>query len=264
VQEQSLVQQSVSEISSVLAQVGIPFDLHTISPGQAFEQILNLDSSQGIENAFGRLVDKAPAVQVARAAVTRALRQLDDARLRLSYTDIRSEIAGYVQDRSVHPGDRVQPGQTLLSIRPDHVWIEANYKETQIRDIRIGHPVDLHVDAYPGRVFPGRVSGFSPGTGLSESLLPPENATGNYVKVTQRLPVRIELTGSNPADTPLFIGMSVVPRVRFKEKPTGPGAGGRLHSPGQPSHVDIGEGPASRQISNRAARRPRDSHEPPT
>ena len=242
--------------------MGIPFDLHKISPGQAFEQILHLDSSQGIEDAFGRLVEKAPAVQVARAAVTRAERQLDDARLRLSYTDISSEIAGYVQDRSVHPGDRVQPGQTLLSIRPDHVWIEANYKETQIRDIRIGQPVDLHVDAYPDRVFQGRVSGFSPGTGLSESLLPPQNATGNYVKVTQRLPVRIELTEPNPADTPLFIGMSVVPRVRFKEKPTGPGAGGRLHRPGQASHVDIGEGPASRKISNRAARPPRDAHEP--
>ena len=263
-QEQSLVQQSVSEIGSVLAQVGIPFDLRNISPGEAFEQILHLDSSQGIEKAFGGLVEKAPAVKVAGAAVTRAERQVDDARLRLSYTEISSEIAGTIQDRSVHPGDRVQPGQTLLSIRPGHVWIEANYKETQIRDLRIGHPVDLDVDAYPGRVFQGRVSGFSPGTGLSESLLPPENATGNYVKVTQRLPVRIELTEPNPTDTPLFIGMSVVPRVRFKEKPTGPGAGERLHAPGQASHVDIGQGPAGRQITSSAARPPRDRHEPPS
>ena len=80
------------------------------------------------------------------------------------------------------------------------------------------------------RVFKGRVAGFSPGTGLSESLLPPENATGNYVKVTQRLPVRIELAEPNPDDTPLFVGLSVVPHVAFKERPTGPGAGQRLHT----------------------------------
>ena len=100
---------------------------------------------------------------------------------------------------------------------PTYVWIAANYKETQIHDIRIGMPVDLYVDAYPHRVFHGRVAGFSPGTGLSESLLPPENATGNYVKVTQRLPVRIELTEPNPDDTPLFAGLSVVPHVQLKE-----------------------------------------------
>ena len=94
-------------------------------------------------------------------------------------------------------------------------------------------PVDLYVDAYPHRVFHGRVAGFSPGTGLSESLLPPENATGNYVKVTQRLPVRIELTEPNPDDTPLFAGLSVVPHVRIKERPTGPGAGQRLHTFGR-------------------------------
>ena len=94
-------------------------------------------------------------------------------------------------------------------------------------------PVDLHLDAYPGRVFKGRVAGFSPGTGLSESLLPPENATGNYVKVTQRLPVRIELAEPNPDDTPLFVGLSVVPSVRFTERPTGPGAGQRLHAYGR-------------------------------
>ncbi len=83
-------------------------------------------------------------------------------------------------------------------------------------------PVDLYVDAYPKRVFKGRVSGFNPGTGLSESLLPPENATGNYIKVTQRLPVRIELVEPNPKETPLFIGLSVVPYVKIKETPTGP------------------------------------------
>jgi membrane fusion protein (multidrug efflux system) len=152
----------------------------------------------------------------------------------------------------VNPGNQVQPGQTLLSVRPDYVWVDANYKETQLRYIRIGMPVDLHVDAYPKRVFKGRVVGFSPGTGLAGALLPPENATGNYVKVTQRLPVRIELAEPNPRDTPLFVGLSVVPRVRFKERPTGPGAGERLHAPGRPAPPDVGAGPAGLQPRNRA------------
>ncbi len=264
-QQQSTVQQAVSEVSSVLAQVGIPFDLSQLSPEEAFQKILHLDSSQGIHEAFGDLVEKAPAVRVARAGLARAERELDNARLRLSYTEIRSEIGGYVQDRSVHPGNRVAPGQSLLSIRPHHVWIEANYKETQIHDIRIGHPVDIHVDAYPGKVFRGRVSGFSPGTGLSESLLPPENATGNYVKVTQRLPVRIELVDPNPTDTPLFVGLSVVPEVRFKERTTGPGAGRAPacpfhcrpsrhgHRSGRPQPGQPASGPGERRLMTRSA-----------
>jgi membrane fusion protein, multidrug efflux system len=95
------------------------------------------------------------------------------------------------------------------------------------------------------------VAGFSPGTGLSESLLPPENATGNYVKVTQRLPVRIELAEPNPDDTPLFVGLSVVPHVRITERPTGPGSGQRLHTFGQLRPPDLGAGPAGSQPNNR-------------
>jgi membrane fusion protein, multidrug efflux system len=208
---------------------------------------------EGLDN----LVEAAPAVKVANAAVARAEKQLDDTQLRLRWTAVRSEIAGYVQDRRTNPGSRVQPGQTLLSIRPTYVWIDANYKETQIHHLRIGMRVDLYVDAYPHRVFKGRVAGFSPGTRLSESLLPPENATGNYVKVTQRLPVRIELTESNPDDTPLFAGLSVVPHVRIEEQPTGPGAGQRLHTFGRLRAPDVGGGPAASQPRNRAdARRP--------
>ena len=115
-------------------------------------------------------------------------------------------------------------------------------------------PVDLYVDAYPGRVFKGRVAGFSPGTGLSESLLPPENATGNYVKVTQRLPVRIELAEPNPDDTPLFVGLSVVPHVRIMDQPSGPGAGQRLHTFGRLRPPDKGAGPAGSQPGSRTVR----------
>lgn len=245
-QKQSTVQEAVSNVANALAQVGIPFDLHHLTPEQTFEQILRMDSDERLEKAFDRIVERAPATQVARAAQAGAEADLREARLNLSYTEVRSEIEGYVEHRSVHPGNRVQPGQTILSIRPPRVWVDANFKETQLRYIRIGMPVDLYVDAYPDRVFAGRVAGFSPATGAAAALLPPENATGNYIKVVQRLPVRIELAEPPPHDTPLFVGLSVVPVVRFKETATGPEAGQRLHAIGQAAAPDVAGGPAAR------------------
>lgn len=250
-QQQSTVQTAVSDIAGTLAQLGIQVGEEDITRADAFDKIMKLDLRGGENKAFDELIDRAPGIRVAKAAVVRAEKGVDDAKLRLSYTEIRSEIAGYVQDRSANPGNRVAPGQTLLSIRPDYVWIAANFKETQIHDLRIGQPADLYVDAYPDKVFKGRVAGFSPGTGLSESLLPPENATGNYVKVTQRLPVRIELVGPNPTDTPLFAGLSVVPYVHIDAKPTGPEAGERLRERGRSTPADIGGGPAGNRPENR-------------
>ena len=251
-ERQSSIENAVSSISSSLAQIGIPFNARDIKPGEAFEQIINMDTSEGLENAFGHVVDQAPAVQVAQAAVVKATSDLANSKLNLSWTEIRAEVAGYVQDRSASPGNRVEPGTSLLSIRPDYVWIEANYKETQIHHIKIGMPVDFYVDAYPGKMFKGRVSAFRAGTGLSKSLLPPENATGNYIKVTQRLPVRIELIEPNPVDTPLFIGLSVVPYVKHEEAAIGPDSGKRLHPENSyRQHPDAGGGPAGRQLQNR-------------
>jgi len=248
----SSVENAVSSISSSLAQIGIDFDASKMKPGEAFETILHMDTSQGLEDAFGHIVDQAPAVKVSRAGLTKAERDVENAKLNLSWTEIRSEVSGYVQDRSANPGNRVEPGTSLLSIRPDYVWVAANYKETQIHHIKIGMPVDMYVDAYSGKLFKGRVSGFSAGTGLSESLLPPENATGNYIKVTQRLPVRIELVEPNPVDTPLFIGLSVVPYVKHEEAAIGPDAGKRLHPDNNyRQHPDAGGGPAGRQLQNR-------------
>ncbi len=116
-----------------------------------------------------------------------------------------------------------------MSIQPlDEIYIEANFKETQISGLTIGQPVAISVDAYPGRVVRGRVSGFAPATGAASSMLPPENATGNFVKVVQRIPVRIDLTEPNPREAPLLVGMSVVPEVDIKAQPDGPDAGSRL------------------------------------
>ena len=252
-QKQSSIETAVSNISSSLAQIGIDFDASNIKPGEAFESLIHMDTSQGLENAFHHIVDKAPAVKVSQAALVKAQSDLDNAKLQLSWTEIKSEVSGFIQDRSGNPGNRVEEGANILSIRSDYIWVDANFKETQIESIKIGHSVDLYVDAYPGKLFKGRVSGFNPGTGLSESLLPPENATGNYIKVTQRLPVRIELVEPNPQDTPLFVGLSVVPYVKFKEEPTGIDAGQRLHpSSTYRQNPSIGNGPAGQQPQNRS------------
>jgi len=106
------------------------------------------------------------------------------------------------------------------------IWVDANFKETQLHALRIGQPVDLYVDMYGSRhVFKGRVSGFTMGTGSTLALLPAQNATGNFVKVVQRLPVRIDLQGYDPDKDPLFIGTSVTPYVYIHKPPTGPDAG---------------------------------------
>jgi membrane fusion protein, multidrug efflux system len=127
----------------------------------------------------------------------------------------------------VNPGNNVQAGQGLMAIRSlTEIWIDANFKETQLANLRIGQHVELDVDMYGRkRVFDGRISGFTMGTGSTLALLPAQNATGNFIKVVQRLPVRIELVDYDPDKEPLFIGLSVVPYVLLKEPPTGPNAG---------------------------------------
>ncbi len=172
-----------------------------------------------------------PARPYEHPSVVRARKDLDEAELRLGYTEIHAPVAGFINRRSVNPGDHVQAGQGLLAIQPlDEVYIEANFKETQVADLTIGQAVAISVDAYPGRVVRGRVSGFAPATGAASSMLPPENATGNFVKVVQRIPVRIDLVEPNPRETPLLVGMSVEPEVDIEARPDGPDAGSRLRS----------------------------------
>src|SRR5262249_49014324 len=131
-----------------------------------------------------------------------------------------------------NPGNYVQVGQNLMAVRSlNEIWVDVNFKETQLRDLRIGQPVDLSVDMYGGRhVFKGRVAGFTMGTGSTLALLSPENATGTCVKGVQRLRVRIDLLYYDADQTPLFIGPSVVPYVQITEPPTGPDAGKFLQS----------------------------------
>jgi membrane fusion protein (multidrug efflux system) len=180
-----------------------------------------------VDTTFAKYAANAPAVKQAEAKLEAAKRDLAQAELDLRYTDIVAEIDGVVTRRNVNPGNFVQVGQNLMAVRSlNEIWVDANFKETQLRDLRIGQPVDLRVDMYGGRhVFKGRVSGFTEGTGSTLALLPPENATGNFIKVVQRLPVRIDLVDYNADEAPLFIGTSVIPYVNINKSPTGPDAG---------------------------------------
>ena len=170
---------------------------------------------------------EAPDVKQAEAKLDAANRDLAQAELDLRYCDVVAEIDGVITRRNVNPGDNVQVGQGLMAIRSlREIWVDANFKETQLRDLRIGQPVDLYVDMYGDRqVFKGRITGFTIGTGSTLALLPAQNATGNFIKVVQRLPVRIELEDYDPDKNPLFIGTSVVPYVYLNKPPTGPNAG---------------------------------------
>src|SRR5512147_587499 len=139
------------------------------------------------------------------------------ATLNYEYTKIYAPVDGYITRRSVQIGNQIQPGQPLMALVPlGDIWVVANYKETEMGNIRPGQDVEIKVDSYPGKVFKGKVDSIMAGTGVSFSLFPAENATGNYVKVVQRIPVKIVLDRGADKDHSLRIGMSVEPTVIAK------------------------------------------------
>ena len=145
-----------------------------------------------------------------RAQKSAAQADLEAAKLQLSYCTIKAPISGRIAQRNVQVGDRVKTGQPIMAIVPLHaVYVEANFKETQLERVRPGQPASVEADIYPGYVYPGRVSGIGAGTGAAFSLLPPQNATGNWIKIVQRIPVKIELDQPLPAEYPLRVGLSL-------------------------------------------------------
>lgn len=150
-----------------------------------------------------------------RASLQQAQAQLDQATLNLKYTDVTAAQSGRVVKLSAAAGAFATAGQSLMMFVPDEVWIVANYKETQLRDMRPGQPVEVTIDAYPGRKLVGHVASVQPGSGTAFSLLPAENATGNFVKVVQRVPVKI-VVDQWPADVAIGPGMSVVPWTKVR------------------------------------------------
>jgi membrane fusion protein (multidrug efflux system) len=149
-----------------------------------------------------------------KARILQRKAQLDEAELQLSYTKIYAPRDGYITRKSIEPGVNIQAGQPLMALVPlQDAWITANYKERQITWLKPGQKVGFSVDAYPGRSFSGTVDSIMAGTGAAFSLLPPENATGNYVKVVQRVPVKITIDKNTDPDRLLRVGMSVIPVV---------------------------------------------------
>jgi membrane fusion protein (multidrug efflux system) len=221
----SAVREAQAELIQSAAQLGVIRSFGQ-TPKQMIDAFETSDPQGDIDRIFARLAAEAPAVKQAEAKLEVARRELAQAELELRYCDVVAEIDGVITRRNVNPGNNVQPGESLMAIRSlKDVWVDANFKETQLGSLRIGQPVDLYLDMYDGRVFKGRVAGFTMGTGSTLALLPAQNATGNFVKVVQRLPVRIELEDYDPDKSPLFIGTSVVPYVRIDAPPTGPDAG---------------------------------------
>lgn len=224
----SSVKQAQASLMQAAAQVGVT-DSFGKSPKQMVADFLKRDpQGEGdIDRIYDQLLKDAPVIKQAEAKLSQAERNLDQARLNLRYCDVLAEIDGVVTRRNVNPGNNVVAGQSLMAVRSlTEIWVDANFKETQLGKLRIGQAVDLDVDMYGSRQqFKGRISGFTMGTGSTLALLPAENATGNFVKVVQRLPVRIEILDYDADQAPLFIGLSVTPSVRINEKPTGPDAG---------------------------------------
>jgi membrane fusion protein (multidrug efflux system) len=222
----SSVREAQGRLMQTAAQLGVVHSFDQ-SPQEMLAQFYKRDPEGNVDRIFAQILKDAPAVKQAEAKLRETRASLDQAELDLRYCDVVAEIDGVITRRNVNPGDHVIAGQSMMAIRSlTDIWVDANFKETQLAALRIGQPVDLDVDMYGGRKhFRGRISGFTMGTGSTLALLPAENATGNFVKVVQRLPVRIELLGYDPDRTPLFIGLSVTPYVHVNEKPTGPDAG---------------------------------------
>jgi membrane fusion protein, multidrug efflux system len=224
----SAVKQALAELLQSAAPLSIHPSSYDQTPKQILDEFYRRDPEGNLDHIYAQILRDAPAVKQAEAKLLQAEADLAQAELNLSYCNVYAEIDGVIVRRSVNPGNNVQVGQSMMGIRSlTEIWIDANFKETQLRRLRIGQRARLEVDMYGSHfTYHGRITGFTMGTGSTLSLLPPQNATGNFVKIVQRLPVRIELDDYDPdRDPPLFLGLSVVPFVYFREPPTGPNAG---------------------------------------
>jgi membrane fusion protein (multidrug efflux system) len=226
----STVREALATLIQSAAQIGYFPTSWNATPKQAIADFYKQDPKGDLDRIYAQLIPKAPAIKQSEANVQQAQSDLDQALLNLRYCDIVSETDGVVTRRSVNPGNNVSVGQSLMAVRSlTEIWIDANFKETQLAYLRIGQRARCEVDMYGSRQeFEGRITGFTMGTGETLSLLPPQNATGNFVKIVQRLPVRIELTDYDADKIPLFVGLSVTPYVYYKETPTGRNAGAVL------------------------------------
>ncbi|MBI1777811.1 MAG: HlyD family secretion protein [Proteobacteria bacterium] len=209
-------EQAVAQTRTADAQLRAAQQQVKVAEAQRIQAEANLDAArigpQQVAVRQAELHAAAAQLEVARAA-------LDQAELNLSYTRIYAPSDGTLTKRSVREGDVVQKDQGLAALVLNRVWVTANFKETQLARMRAGQPVDIAIDAYPERALKGHVDSIQRGTGAHFSLLPPENATGNFVKVVQRVPVKILFDEELPPGFVAGLGMSVVPTVDVGAKP---------------------------------------------
>jgi membrane fusion protein (multidrug efflux system) len=176
------------------------------------ERIKELEAS--LETQLSLIKQTDAGVTAQKAFVEAKKATMDNALLNKGYTKILAPADGYITKKAIEVGNQISAGQPLCAIVPlEDIWIVANFKETQVAKIKPGQKVDIKVDTYSGKTFKGTVDSIMAGTGATFSLFPPENATGNYVKVVQRVPVKIILDKNADKDHILRIGMSVVPTV---------------------------------------------------
>ena len=172
-----------------------------------------------VRTALANVAVQRRAAAAARAGIDQRRAQVRQAGVTLSDLRLRAPVSGQVVNRQVNLGSYVAPGTQLMAIIPDNLWVTANFKETQLTLMRIGQPVAIKVDAFPDVKFLGHVDSVQRGAGQAFALLPPQNATGNYVKVVQRVPVRITFdikNGPDPRHYPIGPGMSVIPTVKVR------------------------------------------------
>ncbi len=189
--------------------------------GSQFNQQKDAEKSAeaGLAVAESQIKTLEAQLSSARASLEQAEARRDQAKLNLSYTTVTAAEPGRIADLTAEPGEYAQAGTNLTMFVPDEIWVTANFKETQLDRMRPGQPVALTIDAYPERVIRGHVASIQPGSGTAFSLLPAQNATGNYVKIVQRVPVKI-IIDNPPSDVTLGPGMSVEPTVRVDPKPS--------------------------------------------
>jgi len=200
-------------LSNVLAQQ------NAVSNARARLAQAEAQAQQSVKNGPGQIQVEQSRAAAAAASVKQAEAKVEQAKLNLSYTHITAPVAGIVNKKNVEVGGNLSVGQDLMTIIPlTNLWVTANFKETQLLHMHPCQAVSIKVDAYGGRKFSGRVTQIGGATGSMLSLFPPENATGNYVKVVQRIPVRIDFTNlaQEDGDYVLRPGLSVTPEVEVK------------------------------------------------
>ena len=196
------------------------YEAGAVSKQTLDKAVTNLESVQARQTTAEQTIfssDASKSAKVADAELNVLKAQKRAAELALEYTDVLAPIDGTVSNKKVEVGMMVQPGTPLFVIVPNDVWIVANYKETQIRGMKPGMPVDIKIDTYPGKVFKGKIDSIQRSSGAKASLFPPENAVGSFVKIVQRIPVKIVFTEKiDQNEYPIIPGMSVVPKIKTK------------------------------------------------